>query len=144
MKKLWISLLILPFLAACPGEGGGDDSLTGLLLLQGLSGECESTSQAPSLGETVTMTGTTSSAALRPFVPTGATSVTLKNTSNSENNPMYPEYRNANCEKISDEPSNTTVVGNTKAYTLPEGTTQVFFRFDGDAVSSYSAEATFN
>ena len=133
---------MLPLLAACPGEDGGDDSLTGLLLLQSLPGKCESTSQAPSLGQTVTMTGDVDT--LEQFVPTGATSVTLENTSNSDNRPMYPRYLDADCNTLSEEDGNSTVVGNTKAYTLPSGTKKVSFFFSGGTVSSFAAEATFN
>tara|TARA_B100001778_G_C18166493_1_gene440543 strand:+ start:420 stop:593 length:174 start_codon:yes stop_codon:yes gene_type:complete len=57
---------------------------------------------------------------------------------------MFPRYLDADCNTLSQEDGNTTVVGNTKVYTLPSGTKKVSFLFSGGSVSSYSAEATFN
>jgi len=140
MKKLWISLLVLPLLAACPGDDGGDDSLVGLLLLQATPGECEQ-GQPPALGETVDISN--SRAALDQVVPAGATSIHLNNISNSDNEGMYPNYLDGDCNSIGDASNDVTAATNDKPYTLPSGVKTVRIELTG-SVTTYSAEATFN
>lgn len=146
MKRLIWILFILPILVACPGEDSDD---SGTLLLSGLLateayGACKDPTKADTLGVTVTMNGGTSGELSNRYVPSGATTVTLENVSNSNNRAMYPIFKDRDCNTISSESTNAIAVGGSRIYALPEGTTKVDYTFSGGTVTSYNARSTFN